>query len=962
MYSADLNICPEPLQDFVVQQWQNLLNSLENCTLSKQQVTALTKVIIASNYVLEQFAQKPALLKELIDSGELLTLYQTGAYAEKLAALLQNIDDDLVLEQQLRLFRAREMVRIIWRDVNRLSDTRQTIGELSALADACVDETLKKLYTGLCARWGVPYADGEDVPQQMVVLGMGKLGAAELNLSSDIDLMFCYPQNGSTRGQKKSIDNQDFFIRLGKKLIRALDAPTADGFVFRVDMRLRPFGTVSPLACSFTAMENYYQQHGREWERYAMIKARVISGDWEKAQQLMADLRPFVYRKYIDYSAFESLREMKAMINTEVRRKGLHNNVKLGSGGIREIEFIVQAFQLIRGGRDKRLQQRSLLDILPLLPEAVGIPVEVVEELRSAYLFLRDTEHAIQAINDRQTQELPVDERELLRVAAGLGFADTASFLQQLTLHRNSVSLHFADLLAPVEEQPELQHDDADWLLLWELTLSTDEGVLLCTEKGFDQPELAASLMVEMAGSKAVKMLQPITLQRLKQVVPKLLGQICLLENSYQTLVRVLKMLRAILRRSAYLVLLVENPDALQQLVKLCSASSWFAETLTRQPVLLDELISPQTLYTPPDKAQLEADLNQQMLRIPEEDEEQLMESLRYFKHAHVLRVAASDITGVLPLMKVSDYLTWLAESILQRVLDIAWRKLVAKHGQPCDADGEEQGREFIVVAYGKMGGIELSYGSDLDLVFLHACDSNAYTKGAKPIANSVFFTRLGQRVIHMLNTYTASGQLYEIDMRLRPAGNSGLLVSTLAAFSQYQNHQAWTWEHQALVRARVVCGSDSLSRAFGEVRNKVLMRTRERTKLQQEVGEMRDKMRGHLGSNPSLQQQQFDLKQDRGGIVDIEFLVQYFCLAYAEQYPEIIQFTDNIRILQSFGKVGILSGNQCEKLIEAYIVYRSIGHRQAMQEQSATIIEADKLQRTRADVQEIWDEYLTLG
>jgi len=958
MYSANLNVCPEGLHSLVERQWQKLAPILASIELSVDQVNALTRVVAASNYALEQLVQKPELLMDLVESDDLVCVYDELDYANKLALQLVDVTDEALLESKLRVFRAREMVRLIWRDCNRLSTTVQTIKELSALADACIDESLKKLFQSMCLRWGTPYSIPTDThsgePQHMVVLGMGKLGAGELNLSSDIDLMFCYPENGETKGAKKSIDNQDFFIRLGKKLIRALDAPTVDGFVFRVDMRLRPFGSVSPLACSFTAMENYYQQHGREWERYAMIKARVVSGNTRSAKQLMRDLRPFVYRKYIDYSAFESLRDMKSMISSEVRRKGLTNNVKLGAGGIREIEFIAQAFQLIRGGRDHRLQQRSLLKILPLLNETVAMSEEVVTQLQSAYLFLRDTEHAIQSIDDRQTQELPGDAEGLLRVAANLGFDNINAFIEQLEQHRTLVSQHFSQLLAQ-EQESNVPSADADWLLLWELKLSISEAQQLCAEKGFKDTQQAAKLIIDMAESKNVKMLQPVSLERLTQVIPKLLAQICIQENSDQTLARVLTMLSAILRRSAYLVLLVENPNALKQLVKLCSASSWFAQTLTKQPVLLDELITPQTLYKPPNKVQLNAELNQQMLRIPEDDEEQLMESLRYFKHAHVLRVAASDVTGVLPLMKVSDYLTWLAEVILQRVLDIAWNRLVAKHGQPCDINAQQQGQEFIVVAYGKMGGIELSYGSDLDLVFLHASDANAYTNGLKPIANSVFFTRLGQRVIHILNTFTASGQLYEIDMRLRPAGNSGMLVSTVAAFEQYQLKDAWTWEHQALVRARVVCGSGQLEQAFNKVRSHVLQLEREADELKTQVRKMREKMRDHLGSRD--QGKQFNIKQDPGGVVDIEFIVQYLCLKHARQFPEIIQFTDNIRILQSLGRVGVLSDEECGKLMDAYIVYRSTGHRQSMQELASTLVEADNVQQSRAAVISVWDK-----
>lgn len=963
MYRPALDNMVPALHRHIEKQWLRIADALAQAMLTEQQLIELTKVVVGSDYVVEQFISKPQLLMQLVQSGVFEAEQDAGSYGQTLGQLLHSIEQEADLEKQLRVFRQREMVRLIWRDLNRLADTRQTVNELSHLADVCVNQALHKLYQWMCLRWGTPYSiateDAPSEPQFLVVLGMGKLGAAELNLSSDIDLMFCYPKNGETRGQKKSIDNQDFFIRLGKKLIRSLDAPTVDGFVFRVDMRLRPFGSVSPLACSFTAMENYYQQHGREWERYAMIKARVIAGACEQSLQLMQDLKPFVYRKYIDYSAFESLREMKAMITGEVRRKGLINNVKLGSGGIREIEFIAQVFQLIRGGRDTRLQARSLLKIFPLLPEAVGMPQSVVDQLICSYLFLRDVEHAIQAMGDRQTQELPIDELDQLRIACSLGFVSTEAFMQHLMAHRQVVSQHFGEILAPTAEDVEQQTDNLDWLLLWELKLSDEEALALCHEQQFEQPKKAAKLILDMASSKAVRLLQPIGVGRLKAVIPKLLTEVSTNPDNTQTLERVLHLVSAILRRSAYLVLLAENPYALKQLVRLCSSSRWFSDILTRQPVLLDELITPQTLYAPPQKMELDLELNRQMLRIAEDDEEQLMDGLRYFKHAHLLRVAASDVTGALAVMKVSDYLTWLAESILHRVLDIAWKALVDKHGVPCNQAGEEQERNFVVIGYGKMGGLELSYGSDLDLVFLHAGDSKGTTNGGRSIDNGVFYTRLGQRVIHILNTSTASGQLYEIDMRLRPAGNSGMLVSSVAAFESYQLNEAWTWEHQALVRARVISGSAELARQFEDVRHRVISRPRNASELLVSVSEMREKMRAHLGSSESQQALQFNLKQDRGGIVDIEFLVQYFCLAHGSRYPQIFTYTDNIRILDAIEKVGLIDSQDTQVLREAYKAYRAMGHRQAMQEKS-TNVEAHQLITHRQKVSLLWTKYIT--
>jgi glutamate-ammonia-ligase adenylyltransferase len=925
----------------------------------------LARVLVGSDYVAEQLQRHPEWLADLIASGDLHTPYGDGVYAERLQALLAPLTDEKELHRQLRLFRQREMIRLIWRDLNRLSDMRGTTRELSRLADACIDRTLDWLYDQACQRWGVPLsrpdAEGQRHPQRMVVLGMGKLGADELNLSSDIDLIFTFPANGETDGERKNLDNQDFFIRLGQKLIQALDNLTIDGFVFRVDMRLRPFGSAGPLACSFAAIENYYQDQGRDWERYAMIKARVVAGDQQAGQELMQLLRPFVYRKYIDFSAFESLRDMKAMINREVRRKGLDHNVKLGAGGIREVEFIAQAFQLIRGGRDVDLQQRELLNILPQLPEKVGMPTEAVAELTEAYTFLRNVEHGIQAIADKQTQELPEDEEGRARLAFAQGYADWEALAQALDSSRAAVSRHFADVIAPAEEGEAGPEDlRTEWLALWQGMMDETAALEFLQEQGYGQPDVAFKALQDLKGLRTVQMLQKVALERLESVLPALLEQAGQCDNAEVTLERILVLVQAVLRRSAYFVLLAENPAALNQLVRLCSASAWFAEQLSKQPVLLDELIDPRTLYTPPNQSELRTELRQQLLRIPEDDIEQLMETLRYFKHAHMLRVAASDITGVLPLMKVSDYLTWLAEAVLESVLEIAWRNLTEKHGTPQKSPGVPCDPDFIIVGYGKVGGIELSYGSDLDLVFLHDADANLETDGERPVANSVFFNRLGQRIIHILNTFTPSGILYEVDMRLRPSGNAGLLVSSLNAFRDYQHKEAWTWEHQALVRARVVAGSPALAERFAQVRRDILLQSREETKLKAEVAKMREKMREHLGSKPSSGQHAsvFDLKQDRGGIVDIEFMVQYLVLQHAAEMPALMRWTDNIRILASIEAEGLLSSDEVELLREAYKAYRAAGHRQSLQNRSGVLGE-EEMRGYRAGVASIWQRLL---
>lgn len=966
-FQSAIAALPSELQTLAYKQVEALQPVFESMpSLPDQFHQDCLKVLIGSDFVVEQLSRRQSTLPDLIAGGGLERQYELGEYAARLRQRILDLDDEAAFHRQLRVFRNYEMVRLIWRDLTRKSDTRNTVIELSALADACIDEALNWLYAKACKRWGVPQSrpnsEGITYPQQLVVLGMGKLGAKELNLSSDIDLIFCYPKNGETDHERSSLENQDFFIRLGQKLIQALDNLTLDGFVFRVDMRLRPFGSAGPLAISFNAMENYYQEQGRDWERYAMVKVRPVAGDLAEGERLLTELRPFVYRKYIDFSAFESLRDMKQMINREVRRKGLEQNVKLGSGGIREIEFIAQAFQLIRGGRDRDLQQRELLNILPLLPDKIGMPIEAVNELAQAYLFLRDTEHAIQAIADKQTQELPDDPLGQARIAFSMGFLEWQAFSDQLSLHRQAVSRHFADVIAPVVEDDDEEDKAAEqWMWLFKGEIEQAQALEFLTEKGFEEAQAALKLLSDLRNSRTMQLTQQVARERLYMILPELLERIVTCDNSTQTLERVLLLIEAVLRRSAYLVLLAENPGALQQLVRLCSASAWFSVLLAKQPVLLDELIDPRTLFTPPDKARLQAELNQQLLRISEQDTEQLMEALRYFKHAHVLKVAASDITGALPLMKVSDYLTWLAEVLLAAVLDNAWRGLVEKHGYPMTDEGPMLQPRFIVLGYGKLGGIELSYGSDLDLVFIHDSDPNLSTDGEKSLSNAVFFNRLGQRVIHLLNTFTPSGQLYEIDMRLRPSGNSGLLVSSLKAFSDYQHKEAWTWEHQALIRARVVTGDSELAAAFEQVRADILSKLRDRSRLLDEVVHMREKMRQHLSSKDTTNTLNvFDLKQDRGGIVDIEFMVQFLVLAHAKTFAELYTYTDNIRILDALEAVQILTAEQAENLREAYKAFRSVGHRQSLQEQSNTVIADEELGKWRECVVAIWDEVMT--
>jgi glutamate-ammonia-ligase adenylyltransferase len=946
------------LNDYLGKQQQKVSAARELIGSDQNRLKELDRVLMGSDYVADQLQRHPELISQLnLDAGEL----PAGALTEQVLASVEAVESEEALSVALRRLRRLAMVRIIWRDLTRLADLSETTRMLSELADATTDAALTWLHQDLVKDLGEP-VDADGNLQRMAVIGMGKLGANELNLSSDIDLIFTFPANGETQGGRRSLSNQEFFTRLGKRLIRVLDAPTAEGFVFRVDMRLRPFGSSGPLVASFDAMEQYYQTQGREWERYALIKARIIAGDKEAGAQLMQDLRPFVYRKYIDYSAFESLREMKGMIERENRLKGRENNVKLGAGGIREVEFIAQAFQLIRGGRDTRLQQRELCNILPLLPEAVGIPELVVTELTEAYVFLRNVEHAIQAQADKQTQELPADELGMQRLSYSMGFMNPEQLLAELDDHRGRVSKHFADVIAPVDQEDNAEQTESDAHLtgLWHEEFSDQEALAhYLSELGYSETDRAVKALVSLRQLRTVQALQNVGQERLLDLLPRLLRDLSGVENAEETLERVLQLIQAVVRRSAYLLLLAENPSARSQLVKLCSASPWFAEKLAHQPVLLDELIDAASLFNPPDAKALSHELRQQLMRIPEDDIEQLMEALRYFRNAHILRVAAADITAALPLMKVSDYLTWLAEAILQAVLEIAWRDMTSKYGTPQRSSGVPCDQDFVIIGFGKLGGIELSYGSDLDLVFVHDAPSNLTTVGGnKEIANDVFFTRLGQRIIHILNTFTTSGQLYEVDMRLRPSGNSGLLVSSLNAFEAYQMKEAWTWEHQALVRARVVAGSNRLKAEFEGVRAKVLCKDRDSNALREEVIAMRQKMRDHLGSAEGSHE--FNIKQDAGGIVDIEFAVQYLVLKNAKYSAALYEFTDNVRIIDALADAGYLDDDQAEVLSESYKTYRALGHRQTLQNAKG-VVTKDALLEMREGVSNVWKALLEI-
>ena len=936
---------------------------------SEELLESAAKVFACSEYASRYAQQRPLLFSELLESGDLQKEYKKGDYLQQLPQQLESVPDEIQLKAILRRFRNREICRIAWREIMEWATLDETLLALSELADACVDGALTKLYGWLCGKIGTP-RDAEGNQQRMIVLGMGKLGAYELNFSSDIDLIFCYPQRGMTDSAKPK-DNEDFFTRLGRQLISAIDEKTVDGFVFRVDMRLRPFGKSGPLAMNFNSFENYYQVQGRSWERYAMIKARVMAGDKEAGQEIVDMLRPFVYRRYIDFGAIESLREMKGMVDAEVKRKGIENNIKLAWGGIREIEFIGQMFQLIRGGKDKQLQIRPIQQVLDNLQQLGVVEKQIADELIESYRYLRRVENLIQAIRDEQTHNLPDDEVDRARIILGMGYGSWEDFIVDLDKVRNKVQEYFDTLIAGPEEKEEQDIDR-----VWRLGADCEDAAYILQKAGFEEVVEVFKQLDTLRESSAYRLLSEESSSRLDRLVPMLLPQIGKEENPEQTLKRIVNLLIKIINRSCYVSLLLESEQAQKQLVKLCGASKWIAEYLAQFPILFDDLLSPETLYSPLKKDALKQDLQKRFAQVDRDDLEQVMEHLRHFKHTHVLRVAAADVNNAIDIMKVSDRLTEIAEVVLEEVLQIAWKQMADKNGEPSAYrepsankepsaykdpsavyDEEPYKPTFGIIAYGKMGGIELGYGSDLDMVFLHnSRGSKQVTAGEKSIDNATFFARLGQKIIHLLTTNMPSGVLYEADMRLRPNGNSGLLVTGVEAFEKYQKENAWTWEHQALARARFITGGEEIKTEFERVRKEVLMRERDQEFLQKEIGEMRQKMRDELENKDT---EIFDLKQARGGIADIEFLVQYNVLLFAAKHEGLIEYSDNIRMLEQLSSSGFIAQSDAETLTEAYRCYRAAGHRLAIKQKKA-MVKNTEFAQLKAAVTEIWDK--TIG
>ncbi len=935
-------------------QWSDLLEKYPNAwgKWNEEALAKAKKTAMQSHFVYRAWLADEALID---------WLHSYGNDAQHLQAHKAPLSDEILLPlneidvmRHLRLYRRQEMLFIAWKDAQKMWSIDDSLTHLSALAEALILAAYRWSYHQACQSWGTPLnEDGQPMP--MWILGMGKLGGGELNFSSDIDLIFAFENNGETQGSRRSLSHSEFFTRVGQRVIKLLDSVTADGFCYRVDMRLRPFGESGPLVMSLPALETYYQEQGRDWERYAMIKAKVIGYDDQRQSPLWSLLRPFVFRRYLDFSAIQALRRMKALICSEVRRRHLVNNIKLGAGGIREIEFVVQTFQLIRGGREPSLQGRGLLETLQAIEHLGLLDSMTSATLAKHYRFLRQLENHLQAIDDKQTQTLPEDNLDQERLVSAM-FAESwltlFSQIQETMAEVHEIFLSVIGEEDQIGENPtnalghEVWNGAHDPILLKKILLQSDIAA----------PEAFSNAIAHLKNELSFRRSGERGRVILRELIPDILVQLFPTSQGAITLDRITPILLSIASRTTYLELLSVHSGALAQLIYLCQSSPSIAKQLAQYPLLLDELLDPQQLYSPSSLTDYQPQLQSYLMRIPEDDLEQHMEAIRQFKQMHLLRIAAADLVGSLALTLVSDHLTALAEAIVSAVVAQGWRDMVSKFGVPCYLNGRD-GTGLAVIAYGKLGGWELGYGSDLDLVFLHDCPNDSVTLGARSLDSRQFYLRLIQRIMHLFSTRTLNGVLYDVDIRLRPSGASGLLISPMASFDVYQQQQAWTWEHQALVRARLIYGDERLTEQFKGIRDRILSQEHDAVTLSTDIVLMREKMRKHKDKSTL---EWFDLKQGIGGITDIEFLVQFWVLNFSHRCPELLIWSDNLRILDTLSKMGWISVSTTECLSSAYCQLRNAIHHRYLQGENALVLN-DDWRLTRENISAIWQQHLIL-
>jgi [glutamine synthetase] adenylyltransferase / [glutamine synthetase]-adenylyl-L-tyrosine phosphorylase len=882
------------------------------------------RVILASDFALETLRRQPDRLEALLrDDG-----------AAPTPAPILAADESGRWQEQLRRYRAAESTRLIWRDVLGLDDVDAILAGSTRLAENCLRIGLEALEAEFAQRHGVVRsADGS--VQRLVVFGLGKLGGGELNFSSDVDLVYAFPHNGESDGAR-SLAAEDYFARLGQRLAKLLDEPTVDGFCHRVDLRLRPFGNAGRVALSFAGMDQYFQREGRDWERYAWLKARAVAGDIEAGERWLESLRPFVYRRYLDYTALDGLREMKAAIAAEVARRELADDIKRGPGGIREIEFLVQALQLIRGGREPSLRERRLMPALRALVATRQVVEGDGAALGQAYRYLRRLENRLQMLRDAQTHALPDNPLDRERIARGLDYPDWPTLLLALQRQRDRVAQEFAELLAPRRGQAEPGVLEHYWRALPE---GGDESAL--ADAGFADATTADGALRDFARFSGVRALSDGSRARLDRVVPALLGAAARSAQPDAALKRVLALLQAILRRASYLALLDEQPSALARLVDVLARSALLAERLALYPLLLDELLDARVSGPLPDKQSLHAECNR---ALDGGDAESTLRELNERRLALSFRIAMAALDRRQPARESTRQLAWLADDVVRVVLRTAEEEVAAAHGRV------PRGR-FAVIGYGSLGGEELGFGSDLDLVFLYDAPADAQSDGARPLEAGRWYARLAQKIVALLGAETGAGRLYDVDVRLRPDGAKGLLVSSLASYREYQRERAWTWEHQALVRARGVAGDEVLQQDFEDIRDTTLSRLRDTAQLRDDVMKMRQRMRAELDRSDAAR---FDLKQGEGGLVDLEFLLQYRVLRESGAAPALLTPRNTASLIAALLATGRIDEPTAQALTQAHTVFLAEGLACTLDRRPRLVPETAAIATARAAVRHV--------
>ncbi len=850
---------------------------------------ALARLALCSDFAIDTLCRQPELINALDTPGEPAPDLPPGQDADWPA--------------QLRRWRTAQSTRLIWRDLHGHDDVDATLAGSSRIADVALQRGLSALAGPLAERHGT-VRDAAGREQSLVVFGLGKLGGRELNFSSDVDLVYAFAEHGQSDGAR-ALDAETWFTRLGQRLAQLLGEVTADGFCHRVDLRLRPFGASGRLVLSFGAMEQYFQREGRDWERYAWIKARPVAGDLAAGERLLQTLRPFVYRRYLDYSALDGLREMKALIAAQVQRRELAEDLKLGPGGIREVEFLVQALQLIRGGREPALRGRALLPTLAALAEAGHVAPATAERLAAAYRGLRRLENRVQMLGDQQVHALPDEPLARQRIALALGYRDSAAMLEELDGHRSAVAEEFAGLL----EARGRRRAPVNALVDYWRALPDGGDAATLADAGFRDAEGQDAALRDFARTPAVRALSGRARQRLDNVLPALLAAAARSEAPDASLPRGLALLQAVTRRTSYLALLEEQPAALARLADVTARSALLSERLAAHPLLLDELLDSRAAGAIPDEAQIAALVAAAVAALPPGDTEMALTALNETRQAIGFRLALATLGQRLPPLDAARRLAALAEALLAAALQVAQADIEAAHGRVPDAG-------MAVLGYGSLGGQELGFGSDLDLVFLHDARADAVSDGPRPLDAGRYFARLAQRLVSLLGTVTGAGKLYEIDVRLRPDGAKGMLVSSLESFAEYQLQRAWTWERQALVRARALAGAAPVCAAFDAIRTRTLLEARDGDAVRSDVVAMRRRMRAELDRSSAPR---FDLKQGEGGLVDLEFLLQAAVLQHAAAHPALAEPRDTPTLLRALQAAGVLASDATDSLLQSH-------------------------------------------